>query len=425
MKHLFLRTLKSKLAFFLAALLWGSQAQAQQLASFQVSLDKRYHAELAIPVQVNLDEITYLPDSLLQLVRVSGKQRQPVAFQVEKNGHRTLHWIVDPLAGKSRKATYVLEKGKTPGPAPEGVQVEVKDGLLTVKSRNQNLLRYHYKTLMPPAGVNPAFQRSGFIHPLWSPHGQELTRISPPDHYHHFGLWNPWTKVLFEGETVDFWNLGARKGTVRFANFVSVSDGPVFGDYKALHEHVVFKKNGPEKVALNEVQGVRVFRPAGQQDYYLADFTIQYNCASDSPVTLQEYRYGGLGWRATEKWDRHNSRVLTSEGKARPESDGSKARWVLVQGAIDAEQAGVVMMSFPTNYNYPEPLRVWPENSNKRGDMFVNFSPTKDKDWPLKAGQNYLLRYRLLVFNGNFSQEKAESAWQAFAHPPKIQVKIN
>lgn len=419
--------MRGRLTFLLVVLLTLSLApgRAQQLASFQVQLDQRYHAGLAIPVQVNLDAITYLPDSALQLVQVSGKERKPIAFQVEKNGHRSLHWILEPGAGKAGKVTFALEKGKAAARGQQGVQVAVKDGFLTVQSEQKNLLRYQYQTLMPPAGVDPAFKRSGFIHPLWAPHGQELTQISPRDHYHHFGLWNPWTKVYFEGETVDFWNLGAKQGTVRFANFLSVTDGPVFGDYKALHEHVVFKKNGPEKVALNEVQSVRVFRPAATQDYYLADITIQLNCASPSPVTLKEYRYGGLGWRATEKWDRQNSRVLTSEGKARPESDGSTARWVLVQGAIDQEQAGMVMMSFPTNYNYPEPLRVWPENSNKRGDMFVNFSPTKDKDWPLQAGQDYLLRYRLLVFNGDLSKEKAESAWQAFAHPPAVKIKVS
>jgi hypothetical protein len=29
-------------------------------------------------------------------------------------------------------------------------------------------------------------------------------RVQAPDHSHHYGLWNPWTKVLFEGDTVDF-----------------------------------------------------------------------------------------------------------------------------------------------------------------------------------------------------------------------------
>lgn len=116
--------------------------------------------------------------------------------------------------------------------------------------------------------------------------------------------------------------------------------------------------------------------------------------------------------------------VLTSDGKTRKDADGSKARWCIVQGAIGDDYAGVVMMSFPTNYNYPEPLRIWPENQYNRGDMFANFCPTKDMDWLLKPRQVYLLKYRFLVYNGIVEKEKAESAWTYFAYPPKISVTL-
>jgi hypothetical protein len=259
---------------------------------------------------------------------------------------------------------------------------------------------------------------------LWSPRGQELTQVNPVDHYHHFGLWNPWTHVLFEKDTVDFWNLGSKLGTVRFANFLSTTVGNIFAGYSALHEHVVFKKGGEQKVAINEVQSVRIYRPANE-NYYLADISIELNCATASPVLLLEYRYGGLGLRATKDWDNSNSKIATSEGKTRKEADGSRARWCMVQGAVNNDHAGLVMMSHPTNYNYPEPLRVWPEDMNKRGDVFLNFSPTKNMNWLLTPGKKYLLKYRLLVFNDNFSNSNAEVAWKNFAYSPSISVKIN
>ena len=84
------------------------------------------------------------------------------------------------------------------------------------------------------------------------------------------------------------------------------------------------------------------------------------------------------------------------------------------------------MMSYPTNYNHPEPLWIWPENSNNnRGDMFANFSPTKDMNWLLKPGQVYTLKYRFIVFNGHFAPTKAESAWGYYSVPPSIVVKTN
>ena len=114
--------------------------------------------------------------------------------------------------------------------------------------------------------------------------------------------------------------------------------------------------------------------------------------------------------------------ILTSEGKTRKDADNSTARWCIIQGEIDNDYAGIVMMSYPTNYNFPEPLRIWPENTNKRGDVFANFCPTKDMDWVLKPRQNYLLKYRLLVFNGHMTKEIAESAWYYFAYPPKVTI---
>ncbi|MEO5562261.1 MAG: DUF6807 family protein, partial [Chitinophagaceae bacterium] len=112
------------------------------------------------------------------------------------------------------------------------------------------------------------------------------------------------------------------------------------------------------------------------------------------------------------------------EGKTRKDTDGSKARWAIVQGALpDNEYGGAVMLSYPSNYNHPEPMRIWTENTNGRGDMFANFAPTKDKDWILEPGKTYVLKYRFVVFSGKFDKEKAESAWTYYANPPKVTVR--
>jgi hypothetical protein len=411
--------LPRKLSFCMIGLCFVCVANAQKLATIEV-IPTKGSAGADVAVRVNLDEITFLPDSVLTLFEVTGGKRMNIDYQIEDRANRNILWLLNQSGKQPQKRTFELVKAS---PAKPVAQMRTSDnnGTLTISSGDKNFLRYNYKTMYPPKGVDTVFKRSGFIHPLWSPHGQELTRINAADHYHHFGLWNPWTHVSFEGDTVDFWNLKSKLGTVRFAGFVSVNTGPVYADYQTLHEHVVFKKNGAEKVAMNELQTVRIYQPQ-DKDYYIADITIQLNCASESPVTLKEYRYGGLGWRATEKWDKDNSETLTSENKTRIDADGSKARWVIVEGSIDSDYAGAVMMSYPANFNHPEPLRIWPETANKRGDVYANFSPTKDKDWPLVPGRDYVLKYRFLVFNGKYSKEKAEAAWQAFANNPIIAI---
>ena len=410
-------TPKKSLALLLTLSSIGMFANAQKLATLEVRLE-RAPAGIQVPVQLLLDPVTHLPDSSLQLVALEGNTKTPIPFQIEGGPDRKLTFFISDNQKLSRYELMKIQSAPAVSPV---VTAENRNGSLTLKAREQNLLRYQFETVNPPEGINPVYGRGAFIHPLWTPGGQVLTRIQPPDHYHHYGLWNPWTHVLFEGDTIDFWNLNARTGTVRFGNFVSVISGNIFGEYAALHEHIVYPNQPKEKVALREVQTVRVYAPSGAE-YYIADITVEMNCAQ-GPVRLLEYRYGGIGWRATEQWTKENSRVLTSEGKTRREADGSKARWCIVEGEVDGQNAGAVMMSYPSNYNYPEPLRIWPENANRnRGDMFANCSPTKDMDWPLKPGKNYVLKYRFVVFNGAFTKEKAEAAWRDFASPPVVTV---
>jgi hypothetical protein len=410
--------MKKRSAFVLMFHLFvAGYASSQVLATLEVNLNN--NNKLSIPLKTDLDAITLLPDSVLQLIEVNGKTNTPIPYQVEYTDKRILNWIASPTNGKR---IFQLVKAK-PYKSINRIKAVADNGFLTISNGSNNLLRYNYKTIYPPPGVDTVYKRSGFIHPLWSPRGQELTRINAPDHYHHWGLWNPWTEVLFEGDSVDFWNLVKKQGTVRFANFASTSSGAVFAGFKVLHQHVVFKKDGREKVAMNEVQSVKIYQPAANQNYYIADITIQLNCATESPVLLLEYRYGGLGIRATEEWNKDNSVIITSEGKNRKEADGSTAKWCMVQGAVKNDHAGLIMMSYPTNYNYPEPLRVWPESMNGRGDVFLNFSPTKNKNWLLTPGTEYVLRYRLLVFNDTFSKEQAETAWRNFAQPPAVTIK--
>lgn len=420
MNHKIPFPIKALLTVAALIFLAGTNCQAQKIASLEVNLTSPAFG-MKIPVSINLDEVTYLSDTILALYEIKDGTPTKVPFQTEAGNPRKLTWLVSTGTGAGEKHTYELVREKSMFPLT--MKASVKDGALLIHSGDQNLLQYCFRTVYPPAGVDTAYKRSGFIHPLWSPHGQPLTRIQPPDHYHHYGIWNPWTMVEFEGDTLDFWNINSKQATVRFANFVSVEEGPVFSEFGALHEHIVLKKEGKDKVAMNELQNVRVYEPDKNGDCFIVDFNINMNCAGESPFRILEYRYAGLGWRTTEKWDRLNSMVLTSEGKDRKSADGSKARWCIVQGEIDTDYAGVVMMSFPTNYNFPEPLRIWPENQYNRGDMFANFCPTKDMNWDLMPGKNYNLRYRFLVYNGRFDKEKAECAWKYFARPPEVTVR--
>jgi hypothetical protein len=391
----------------LVLLLCGGLMQSYaKMYSFSVEITEP--SQVDIITTIELAKFANSESGNPALFRIDGSKRTPVPSQVDG---KKLVWIIE---GPVRAGIihYEIGFGNTKDALPQMKAVK-EGGQLLIKSGEQNLLSYHFETVYPPEGIDTAYKRSAFIHPLWTPNGQVLTRIQPPDHYHHYGIWNPWTRVLFEGDTIDFWNLRDRKGTVRFAGFTQSTEGQVFSEYEALHQHIVFKKDGSEKVALNEWQKVRVYKP--HNDRYLVDVTIKYQCAGDSPFNILEYRYAGLGWRATGEWDNQNSRIFTSEGNARETADGSLAKWFVYQGKLGNDSGGMAWLSDPSNYNHPEPIRIWPVKMNDRGDVFANFAPTKNKDWLLEPGKTYTLKYRFIVFNGTLSPEEAGEAWDYFS----------
>jgi hypothetical protein len=295
---------------------------------------------------------------------------------------------------------------------------------LVLMENHQKRLNYRFRVIEPPNGASPLFRRSGFVHPLWSPRGQILTRIQPPDHLHHFGVWNPWTKTRFQGREIDFWNLGQGQGTVRFAGFTAFVRGPLFSGFKARQEHVDLTQQ-PEVVALNEMWDVRAWKADKDSSRWCCDFAVFLSCATDSSILLEAYRYGGgLGFRAMESWTRETCRVLTSEGRTRIDADGSRARWCLVIGENELNQeAGILFLSHPENRDFPEPMRVWPLDANDgRGDLFFEFCPIRLTEWSLLPGREYRLKYRMVVFDGELTAEQAEQMWQDFAYPPQVRV---
>jgi hypothetical protein len=147
-----------------------------------------------------------------------------------------------------------------------------------------------------------------------------LTDINPPDHLHHLGIWMPWTHTTYEGKMVDFWNVGDATGTVRFSKYLSTTTGSIYGGFQAEQDHVALKTSKGEQTILKEVWDVRVYNVGGPQKYWLVDFQSTQRCVADQPLIQDEYRYGGLGYRATRQWKGPEADYLTSEG--RPARDG-------------------------------------------------------------------------------------------------------
>jgi len=412
-----------KFIFSLIAALFVLAANAQDLLKFEVLAGNLDRSDC--PVSLSIDQLNYNTDSLeLALFEVKGATETAVPFQLETVSGAKVWFILSGQTLKNTKRTFIFRKTMSPQTFRSGISAIRKDGALNLMSGEKPIFSYQIETVNPPKGVSPFYKRSAFLHPVYSPGGEVLTRIQAPDHYHHYGIWNPWTLTFIGKREVDFWNLAKGEGTVRFAGLISQVEGPVYTGFKSLQEHIDFGAVGGDAVAMSELFDVRVWNLNNRR--YLFDYASTLNTPLDSGILLAAYRYGGgIGWRATEKWTKDNSSVLTSEGKTRKDADGSNARWCVVEGesATREGRSGILFLSYPANRMHPEPMRVWPLDANNgRGDMFFEFCPIRHKAWKIEKGSDYTLKYRLVIFDGEMTPEEAENYWQAFANPPVITI---
>ena len=149
-----------------AFLLISSPSLSQSLAKFKIAIDRPSNG-LVIPASINLDELSFQPDSALALMQVDGSKKTPIPFQIKQEEHRTLYWNIAPT--EKKELSYELVNApKENFPIVRSLK---NDSSITIQQNGNNLLRYYHAKVDPPKGQHPYYGRSGFIHPLWTPRG--------------------------------------------------------------------------------------------------------------------------------------------------------------------------------------------------------------------------------------------------------------
>lgn len=409
----------------LVLLLLGSQGFAQEtLAIFTVNSGPFERSNT--PVSASLEGLPLQLESFsLQLYEIEGKDRKAIPAQVLAGEEPKLYWILNGITAKHTSRNFELVQSKTSEDSKAAIRLQ-NDGNAIVATKNgQPVFHYKYTVTSAPDGVSDRYARGGYFHPLYAPNGSELTRIQPSDHYHHYGLWNPWTHTKFKGREIDFWNLYKAQGTIEVNQVPIFSSGPIFGAMEVRQDHVVFEDTtrANKEIALHEKLQVKVWNTGDAHKSTLMDHTSTYTCATNESLTLTKYRYQGFGFRARANWNDQNTFLLTSEGKNKKNGNSTRARWCIISGPTEQGNAGVLFLTYPSNYNYPELIRIWPEGANNGVEnVFFNFNPTMDRDFKLEPGKQYALKYRIVLFKGEMSAEEAEQYWNNFIHPPRIET---
>jgi hypothetical protein len=383
-------------------------APASKKKPREVLVEAGAHDRRAVVVSFTLPEEDTGPFEL-----TDGKRHIPVQVQ-----GRQASFVLDEMK-KGTSRTYTLATPTRPSDA-EVVDVKTDGDDAQFGWKGKDIVKYHGgEGVLPPGVDRPEFRRAGYLHPILTPSGRVITDDYPKDHRHHHGVWFAWTKTEIEGRHPDFWNMGDKTGSVQAERTEAVWSGVAEAGLRAKHKYV--DKTTPEPTtALTETWELHVY-PSGTtpKPYSLFDLDVTHERVGTTPMTLDTYRYGGLGFRGAAEWKATPSlmSVLTSEGKDRAAANESRGRWYRVSGTVDGGPASIVVFSHPENFRSPQPMRVNPD------DPFICWAPPQLGEWSIEPGQPYVSRYRFAVWDEAPDVAEIERLWNDYAEPVKAALR--
>ncbi|MGA2501726.1 MAG: PmoA family protein [Tepidisphaeraceae bacterium] len=376
---------------------------AGQSVTLQSGKHDRQSAIVQFPVDVAAGEyVLKVPDK--PAVNVTVDAAKVATAVVNMPAGATWAGKLEPSAGVAEAAMVTANR---------------KGDVVKFSCRGAQLLTYQGEKSPLPEGYKPEFHRGGYIHSVMTIGGAMVTDDYPPNHRHHHGVWSPWTKTEFEGRHPDFWNMGDGTGGVEFVAIDSTWSGSASGGVVARHRFVDLTAKPEPKYPLNETWTVRAYPPVKAGGLVnVFDVSLVQTCATDAPLKLLKYLYGGIGFRGNRAWDgAANLKVLTSEGKERAAANEQRAKWFRASGLVDGKTASIVVLCHPSNFRFPQPLRVHPT------EPFICWAPPQLGDFEITKETPYKAQYRYIVADGEPTAEAIERLWLDYAEPVGVVVK--
>lgn len=342
-------------------------------------------------------------------------------LQVDAQGKAT---FILPTLAAGAQATYTVEE--VGADLPDGIgPTQGTDMQMHIKQGDTERFRW---MLVPDNFANkPANDvRAGYIYPLYTPSGLQVAGDYGEDHPHMHGIWSAWTLTTYKNRKVDFWNGYDNSGHVDLEQVTGAWSGPVHAGLSATLKHEALTGVPPNMVmrekVMSETWVVTVYKTHedAATPYYFFDIDSKQEVVTAEKLVIEEYHYGGFGYRSNIAWDAARGSVLTSEGLSRANgADGSRAKWCASYGPIEGRNGGFAGLSHPTNFRHPQGLRVHPTNP------FWSFTPVTAAGggrFEIVPGTPYVSKYRVVVFDGNADAALLNRLWDDFATPPTVTV---
>ena len=386
--------------------LWLIACSSAPILSIEINADgiERDNYPLVIPVNKDLPT-----DGNYQLVNEASGKKFPA--QVLPSGDLLV--FIDHMSGDT-KAAFGLRQS-TDAKANTMKINQTAQGIEIV-SGQQPVLFYQTEMANPPDGLPDYYKRNGMIHPLYSPGGQILTDDFPEGHTHQHAIFNAWVNTLFRGEKVDFWNQHQGTGTVEHVRLNTAEAGNSAAVFESLLSHLSLKHGE----VLEEKWSILVYPT---EDYFMFDLLSEQTNTSTDTLFIQDYHYGGMGFRGSKEWNSVDSthytnswNILTSEGFTNENANHTHASWVTAFGEIEGKTAGVTVFGFPGNFRYPQAIRVHPTMP------YWVYAPMVDGAFYIAPGSIYKSKFRYYVHQGTPDQQVIQNIEKNLKSPIKVKI---
>lgn len=234
------------------------------------------------------------------------------------------------------------------------------------------------------------YERSNYVHPLYSLSGEILTEDFPDDHPHHRGIFWAWHQIIKDDSLIaDGWSCENISWEVVNAS-VRKRRNIITLDNEVLWKSTV----GAEKGVAIIREHSRIIVHAANEKYRFVDFEIQLRPEVDNLKvggSDDSKGYGGFSLRFKLPDDiaflSGDKVVFARELAVEAEP------WLDFFGSFEGQQAppmGVAVFCHPSNPGYPEPWILRSEKS-MQNPAFPGRVPVE------LTSEGWLLRYRLVI----------------------------
>ncbi|MDR1221567.1 MAG: PmoA family protein [Tannerella sp.] len=231
-----------------------------------------------------------------------------------------------------------------------------------------------------------AVPRSNYIHPLYGPDGEMLTCDWPDGgHPHHRGIFWAWPEVEYGSQRSDLYAL--QRTFARPTGNVKCTGGREYAEIEAENRWIWEER----EAIVRERVTIRAYRAS--ERCRVIDLTVRMQALTDSVTVATRFTnsYGGLNVRMATPENQKISHY-TDETVASPVRS-----WADFSGIFEGSRStsGMTILQHRDNPEYPGQWVEYPNLSWVQPTF-----PTPDTRYPLGKDKPLILRYRLIVHQG-------------------------